>query len=30
LWPLVIAHGIVDSVAFVGYILLANHLDWLK
>ena len=30
LWPLVIAHGIVDSVAFVGYILLANHLGWLK
>ena len=30
LWPLVIAHGVVDSVAFVGYILLANHLGWLK
>lgn len=30
LWPLVIAHGIIDSVAFVGYIVLAGHLDWLK
>lgn len=24
LWPLVIAHGIIDSVAFVGYVLLAG------
>lgn len=31
LWPLVIAHGIIDSVAFVGYVLLAgHHLAWLR
>lgn len=30
LWPLVIAHGIIDTVAFVGYLLLANHLGWLS
>ena len=31
LWPLVIAHGVIDSVAFVGYVLLAgNHLAWLR
>lgn len=29
LWPLVIAHGIIDSVAFVGYALLASRLGWL-
>jgi membrane protease YdiL (CAAX protease family) len=29
LWPLVIAHGIIDAVAFVGYALLAGHLRWL-
>ena len=29
LWPLVIAHGIIDSVAFVGYALAARHLGWL-
>ena len=29
LWPLVIAHGVIDTVAFVGYILLASHLSWL-
>ncbi len=29
LWPLVIAHGLVDTVAFVGYALLAGHLRWL-
>lgn len=29
LWPLVIAHGIIDTVAFVGYLLLAGHVDWL-
>lgn len=28
LWPLVIAHGLIDTVAFVGYLLLAGHLDW--
>jgi CAAX protease family protein len=30
LWPLVIAHGVIDTVAFVGYALLASHLGWLK
>jgi uncharacterized protein len=30
LWPLVIAHGIIDTVAFVGYALLAGHLHWLR
>jgi membrane protease YdiL (CAAX protease family) len=30
LWPLVIAHGVIDTVAFVGYVALAGHLDWLK
>ena len=30
LWPLVIAHGVIDTVAFVGYLLLASHLGWLK
>ncbi|MDT7770699.1 MAG: hypothetical protein QOI30_3716, partial [Mycobacterium sp.] len=26
---LVIAHGLIDTVAFVGYALLAGHLRWL-
>ncbi len=30
LWPLVLAHGLIDSVAFVGYALLAGHLSWLR
>jgi membrane protease YdiL (CAAX protease family) len=30
LWPLVVAHGIIDTVAFVGYVLLAGHVGWLK
>ena len=30
LWPLVIAHGIIDAVAFVGYALLSGHLAWLR
>jgi uncharacterized protein len=30
LWPLVIAHGLIDTVAFVGYALLAGHLGWLR
>jgi len=30
LWPLVIAHGIIDTVAFVGYVLLSGHLAWLR
>jgi membrane protease YdiL (CAAX protease family) len=29
LWPLVIAHGLIDTVAFVGYALLGRHLGWL-
>lgn len=29
LWPLVIAHGVIDTVAFVGYVLLAGHVGWL-
>lgn len=29
LWPLIIAHGLIDAVAFVGYALLAGHLGWL-
>lgn len=29
LWPLVIAHGIIDTVAFVGYALLSGRLAWL-
>jgi membrane protease YdiL (CAAX protease family) len=30
LWPLIIAHTLIDSVAFVGYSLLAGHLGWLQ
>lgn len=30
LWPLIVAHGIIDTVAFVGYALLAEHLHWLS
>jgi membrane protease YdiL (CAAX protease family) len=30
LWPLVVAHGLIDAVAFVGYALLARHLGWLR
>ena len=30
LWPLIIAHGLIDTVAFVGYALLSGHLIWLK
>lgn len=29
LWPLIIAHGIIDTVAFAGYSLAAGHLGWL-
>ncbi|GAC58055.1 hypothetical protein GOHSU_29_00380 [Gordonia hirsuta DSM 44140 = NBRC 16056] len=29
LWPLVIAHAVIDIVAFVGYAALAPHLSWL-
>lgn len=30
LWPLIIAHGVIDTVAFVGYALLAQQLGWLE
>jgi len=26
----VIAHGLIDTVAFVGYVVLAGHVGWLK
>ena len=29
LWPLIIAHTLIDAVAFVGYSLLYHRLDWL-
>ncbi len=29
LWPLIIAHAVLDIVAFVGYTLLRDHLPWL-
>ncbi|WP_137722772.1 CPBP family intramembrane glutamic endopeptidase [Prescottella subtropica] len=29
LWPLVIAHALIDSIAFVGYALLRGHVSWL-
>ncbi|OBF90438.1 CAAX protease [Mycobacterium sp. 852002-51152_SCH6134967] len=30
LWPLIVAHALIDAVAFVGYALLAGHLGWLR
>ena len=30
LWPLIIAHALIDSVAFVGYAVAAGHLSWLQ
>ncbi|MEW5809419.1 MAG: type II CAAX endopeptidase family protein [Actinomycetota bacterium] len=30
LWPLVVAHTLIDAVAFVGYSLLAGRLGWLQ
>ncbi|OMB93452.1 CAAX protease [Mycobacterium sp. NS-7484] len=30
LWPLIIAHALIDAVAFVGYALVADHLSWLR
>src|SRR6201991_401370 len=30
LWPLIVAHGIIDSVSYVGYALAAGHLGWLS
>jgi membrane protease YdiL (CAAX protease family) len=29
LWPLVVAHWLIDAVAFVGYTLLRGHVSWL-
>lgn len=29
LWPLIVAHAVIDAVAFVGYALAADHLTWL-
>ena len=29
LWPLVVAHSLLDIVAFAGYALLAGHVSWL-
>ncbi|KWX65766.1 CPBP family intramembrane glutamic endopeptidase [Mycobacterium sp. NAZ190054] len=29
LWPLIVAHTLIDAVAFVGYSLLYHRLDWL-
>jgi hypothetical protein len=29
LWPLVVAHTLLDVVSFVGYSLLKNRLSWL-
>ncbi|MGV0837670.1 CPBP family intramembrane glutamic endopeptidase [Mycolicibacterium thermoresistibile] len=29
LWPLIIAHAVIDAVAFVGYALIADQLTWL-
>lgn len=30
LWPLIVAHALIDAVAFVGYSLLAGRLGWLQ
>ncbi len=30
LWPLIIAHALIDAVAYVGYALAAGHLSWLQ
>jgi membrane protease YdiL (CAAX protease family) len=30
LWPLILAHGIINTVAFVGYALLSGQLAWLN
>lgn len=30
LWPLIIAHALIDAVAFVGYAVAAGHLNWLQ
>lgn len=30
LWPLIIAHGVINTVAYVGYALVADRLNWLS
>lgn len=30
LWPLIIAHGLIDTAAYVGYVLLAHRVGWLR
>jgi CAAX protease family protein len=30
LWPLIVAHGVIDAVAYVGYALAAGRLGWLS
>lgn len=30
LWPLILAHAVIDTVAFVGYALFADRLGWLR
>lgn len=30
LWPLIVAHALINAVAFVGYALAAGHLNWLQ
>jgi membrane protease YdiL (CAAX protease family) len=30
LWPLIVAHALIDAVAFVGYAVAAGHLSWLQ
>lgn len=30
LWPLIVAHAVIDAVAFVGYAVAAGHLSWLQ
>jgi hypothetical protein len=29
LWPLVLAHALIDSVAYIGYTVLYGHVSWL-
>lgn len=29
LWPLVVAHALIDTVAFIGYAVLRDHVSWL-
>ncbi|GAB2466005.1 CPBP family intramembrane glutamic endopeptidase [Jatrophihabitans fulvus] len=28
-WPLVVAHAVIDAVSFIGYIYLKDHVDWI-